>query len=60
MSDRPWIVALDATHGADSYAVRCLRCGQTERAPQLPMPVTAYVRWATKTASLHRKCKETP
>lgn len=54
---RDWIIAHDATKGADAYMMECLRCGAVERF-SLPISVTVYCAAAKAFVKRHKACKE--
>jgi hypothetical protein len=61
VADYPWIVALDATHGKDAYALRCLRCGATQRFELTePLRVDYWCRVGRAFEREHRRCKMKP
>ena len=52
-----WIIAADGSHGADSYALFCRRCGETQRVVT-PIAIDVYVAMAKAFGKIHARCDE--
>jgi hypothetical protein len=50
-----WIVANDATHGADAYAMECRRCGAKQRFV-LPIAISVWCAAAKAFERQHATC----
>lgn len=54
-----WIVAYDASHPFDPYALKCLRCGEMHRV-QVPISIADYCEIADGFRQVHKFCKAEP
>ena len=54
---RNWIIAYDATKGADAYAMECLRCGEKQRFA-LPLNLDIWLAASKVFQRQHAKCRE--
>jgi hypothetical protein len=46
------------TIGPDPYMATCQRCGNHERPPELPIPLTAFVQYCRYVQAKHQYCLE--
>jgi len=49
----PWLFL-----GPEPYYATCGRCGKQEPMPELPVPVTAFIKFSEYVIERHRLCKE--
>lgn len=56
MPSRDWIIAHDATHGQDAYAMECLRCGTKQRFA-CPIDLEIYLAASKVFQRQHGTCK---